>query len=90
MADEEKVVYPVRLYDANGEYLGEAESEHDLDGNAALREQNVEHRGKTYRWDTRTSRWMEHAGTIKIGGKLETPEAEAREAEKAEKVPEKK
>jgi hypothetical protein len=71
---EEKQQYPVRLYDASGEYMGEVESEHDLGSDATLREQNVEYRGKTYRWDQRTSRWMEHAGTIKIGGKLEKPE----------------
>jgi hypothetical protein len=75
MADDQK--YPVRLYDANGQHVADAEHDEDLSA-AATRGGTVEAGGKTYVWDQRNGQWRESSATYKLGSKaVEKVEPEA-------------
>lgn len=71
MADK----FSTHLYDAGGGYVGTLESEHDLMGDPYVRDQALEHGGKTYVWNQRNMRWQEPAGTLKVSGKLSHPDS---------------
>jgi len=83
MAEGEGQKYPVRLYDANGQYTGEVE--HDVDMNAATTRGGVlRYSGKNYVWDQRTSQWREAAEVYEVKSKMTAaepanPEAAAEE-----------
>jgi len=73
MADE-KQVYPVRLYDANGQYTGEVEHDVDMSG-AATRSGVMRYSGKNYVYDQRNSQWREASEVYEVKGKMDKPEA---------------
>ena len=70
---EDKQMYPVNLYDANGGYVGTVEHEHDVN---ADRDRPLTAGGKTYAYQARADRWMEVGEPHEVKGKPKQPEAE--------------